>query len=462
MDALFRSSKSASDIVAETSKIGLEVTDISGDISTLSEISKRQAVFSGAIQTATKTLHESGRSVAAHAQSMTESIGSVGGEIETSRVRMDEAAALISGFVQEVQTIVTDVLSLQEELKRLTGFSNDINKITGQVNMLALNATIEAARAGEHGRGFAVVANEVRTLANETDIANKRIAETVKGLTARISGLVSISTESRDNAHKILQTTEMVNNNVDHVAHSFQNVQTGVEAINVEISHSQEQADELVENVSELSRGLETSAKTLESSSERISRMIGACEEVLCLSVEIGENKEDEQFLEWCKEAAAKISKSFEGAVARGEIALEGMFDSNYVKIAGSNPEQVMAKFTPITDKYVHNITEPILGLSDRIVFCAPVDERGYLPTHNKKFSQPQGADPVWNLANCRNRRIFNDRVGLAAGKHEKPFLIQMYRRDMGGGNFVLMKDLSVPIYIKGRHWGGLRLAYKA
>jgi methyl-accepting chemotaxis protein len=31
----------------------------------------------------------------------------------------------------------------------------------------------------------------------------------------------------------------------------------------------------------------------------------------------------------------------------------------------------------------------------------------------------------------------------------------------MGGGNFAIMKDLSAPIFVKGRHWGGLRLAYR-
>ena len=39
-------------------------------------------------------------------------------------------------------------------------------------------------------------------------------------------------------------------------------------------------------------------------------------------------------------------------------------------------------------------------------------------------------------------------------------FLLQVYRRDMGGGEFKMMKDLSAPIFIKGQHWGGLRLAY--
>jgi methyl-accepting chemotaxis protein len=49
----------------------------------------------------------------------------------------------------------------------------------------------------------------------------------------------------------------------------------------------------------------------------------------------------------------------------------------------------------------------------------------------------------------------------LAAGRSTKKFLLQSYRRDMGGGRFVAMNDVSAPITIAGRHWGGLRIAYK-
>jgi hypothetical protein len=38
--------------------------------------------------------------------------------------------------------------------------------------------------------------------------------------------------------------------------------------------------------------------------------------------------------------------------------------------------------------------------------------------------------------ANCRNRRIFNDAAGLAAGQNQRSYSIQSYARDMGGGNY--------------------------
>jgi methyl-accepting chemotaxis protein len=81
--------------------------------------------------------------------------------------------------------------------------------------------------------------------------------------------------------------------------------------------------------------------------------------------------------------------------------------------------------------------------------------------THNKSYCQPQRpGDVVWNTANSRYRRIFNDRTGLASARNQRPFLLQTYRRDMGGGRFVLLKEATAPIMVNGRHWGGLRLAF--
>jgi methyl-accepting chemotaxis protein len=96
------------------------------------------------------------------------------------------------------------------------------------------------------------------------------------------------------------------------------------------------------------------------------------------------------------------------------------------------------------------------------MAFCAMIDTNGYLPVHNKIYSHPQRpGDATWNTANSRNRRIFNDAAGLAAGRNQRAYLIQSYARDMGNGNTVMMREIDVPIRIKGRHWGGFRTAYR-
>ena len=53
------------------------------------------------------------------------------------------------------------------------------------------------------------------------------------------------------------------------------------------------------------------------------------------------------------------------------------------------------------------------------------------------------------------------DRAVKKVADNTKPFLLQTYRRDMGGGNFVLMKDLSSPILVRGRHWGAFRMGFR-
>ena len=160
--------------------------------------------------------------------------------------------------------------------------------------------------------------------------------------------------------------------------------------------------------------------------------------------------------------AAEQIGAVFQTGLDDGTVSLEDLFDDDYRTVEGSNPVQHLTRFTAFTDKELPAIQEPAMESHEAIIFCAAVDRNGYLPTHNLKYCHPQKPDdPVWNAANCRNHRIFNDRTGLAAGRNTEPFLVQSYLRDMGGGNYVLMKDLSVPIHVGGRHWGGVRVGYK-
>ncbi len=173
----------------------------------------------------------------------------------------------------------------------------------------------------------------------------------------------------------------------------------------------------------------------------------------------VGDAK-DHAFVVMVQKASRKIADLLESAVDTNRIGLEDLFDEGYMPIEGTNPQQHKTQFLALADQLLPEVQEAVLADNESIVFAVAVDRNGYLPTHNRKYSLPQGDNPVWNAAHCRNRRIFDDKCGLAAARNMTPILLQTYLRDMGGGEIAIMRDASSPITVKGRHWGGFRVAY--
>ncbi len=171
---------------------------------------------------------------------------------------------------------------------------------------------------------------------------------------------------------------------------------------------------------------------------------------------------ENTEFVTRAMEAGETLTRMFETAVDSGALTLDDLFDDNYQEIPGTNPVQHRTRFLEWTERALPGFQENFLAGDRRMVFSVAVDRNGYLPVHNKVYSQPQRpGDAVWNAANSRNRRIFNDMAGLAAGRNTRSYLIQSYARDMGNGVTVMMREIDAPIRVRGRHWGGFRTAYK-
>jgi methyl-accepting chemotaxis protein len=219
--------------------------------------------------------------------------------------------------------------------------------------------------------------------------------------------------------------------------------------------------DSTLAEIRGLADGVHRSSLNLENADGRVQELLSVSETLIGFIADSGIETQDTPLIRLAVDTAARISSEFEAAIQRGEISATQLFDERYREIRGTDPKQFMTDYVEFTDRLLPPIQDPLQKTDPRIVFCVAWARGGYLPTHNPEYRQPQGKDPQWNAAHCRNRRIFDDRAVRRVAQNTKPFLVQTYRRNMGGGQFALMKDVSSPIFVNGRHWGAFRIGYK-
>lgn len=163
------------------------------------------------------------------------------------------------------------------------------------------------------------------------------------------------------------------------------------------------------------------------------------------------------RMLDIVHQAALTAGSVFEQGIDAGRIGLDDLFDECHQPIANSWPQKYHTRRDGFTDQAMVPVQERLLSEYDWLVYAICTDRKSYVPTHNRRFSQPLTGNRETDLANSRTKRIFDDPVGKRCGAHQRPFLLQIYRRDTGE----ILHDISAPIYVHGRHWGGFRIGYK-
>ena len=442
------------------SGLGSEIVDIAAFLDTLHHTADEQletlsdsAAALRSLDTASRTAGAAVADLSATAQA---SLDAVQASVDTLRGAAETSKA-VSGWVTDFEGKIGQV---RLSLSAVMAANARIADIAVHVNILAINARIEAARAGDAGRGFAVVADAIKDLSHKTSRAAEEVTEQTAHLNRTFAVLHTESETVAIDARRIIDDAAATDAALMDIAGTIRAATDQTAVIAGQMAQVDSASRSFVPAFSRLSELATRTGDGVTQATARSTALIARSEAIVQEAATLGGQSVDTPFIAFVQDTAARIAQRWEAAIAQGRIAASDLFDEAYVPIPGTDPQQVRTRFTAFCDATLPALQEPALQLDPRVVFCAAVDRHGYLPTHNAKFSQPQSADPVWNATHCRNRRIFDDRVGLKAGRNTAPFLLQVYRRDMGGGNFVMMKDVSAPIRIGGRHWGGLRLAY--
>jgi methyl-accepting chemotaxis protein len=452
------------DIAERFGKLGAEITDISGRIGDVTRQLDGQTQGLHRVVAAVDQVSRANRAIqqAAEGAQTTASTVRNGLERVTGSVRLglNSAQSDIEALSQGAQSISQALAQAVADAHKVRASSDAIQAITREIQLLSINAGVEAARSGAAGRGFAVIAAAVKHLAEQTRDATALSSKQLDALVNSVDLLASKSEENALTARRASDESQSIAQQVGELDSFSRGVVELIGEIDAISNPTRDNAiafAKVGEDLRALVDGVDHSSENLDKASQRAETLVSISEGILGAIAASGVRTAQSELIATAMETAARIGGLFEQALDRGELSLTDLFDEGYQPIPGSDPVQHMTRFVKLCDRLLPPIQEPLLASNRRIVFCAAVDRNGFLPTHNVKYSHPQGNDPVWNNANCRNRRIFDDRTGLAAARNRKPFLLQTYRRDMGGGQFLVMEDLSAPIMVKGRHWGGFR-----
>ncbi len=166
--------------------------------------------------------------------------------------------------------------------------------------------------------------------------------------------------------------------------------------------------------------------------------------------------------IERAQDFARQVAAAMEAALDRGLTSEDELFQARYEPMpAGSEPRQYLCASLPALETVLPPVLAQMLASDPRLAFAVAGDRNGYVPVHHAEYSvPPRPGDAAWNAAHVRNRRIFDNRIGISAGRSVRPFLVQRSQQEIGRG-VETFSEVAAPVRVRGRHWGGVRTAYR-
>lgn len=403
---------------------------------------------SSAVRAASESQVEELEQAQSAATQLAEGLRAAAGALDSVRGIADEAAGLAGKATRIADAFQQTMRAVEDSTRRADSIIEMIDTVALQTNILSINAGIEAARAGDAGRGFAVVAREIRALSERTAGAAREVRGTLDGIHERMG----------DGLHQAGETGQALQQVLALMQRAGEAMREGSQRVQAQVAEVGGLQARVGDAVGEARRNLE-SVEDMQAVSTEMAGQI----EVLHDCVGLFRLPEDPlreprhaRALQLAQRGAEAAGRALEGLVTARHLDLEALFERRYQPIPRTEPQKHSTAFDALCDEVLPSLQEPLAATEAWVVYAICANRDGYVPTHNNRFCQPLTGDPKQDLVHNRTKRIFSDRVGRTVGAHTDPYRLQVYRRDTGQ----IMFDLSVPIRVHGRHWGGFRVGY--
>ncbi|SFP41409.1 methyl-accepting chemotaxis protein [Qipengyuania nanhaisediminis] len=374
--------------------------------------------------------------------------------------QIQSSLSQITNLLDLVETLATHVTGFAAAMDQVKRCSQDIEQIAETTNILALNATIEAMRAGEAGRTFAVVANEVKSLAGETRKATDEISDVIETLGTEAATVIERIEAGAKASNEAKSSVASIDATISGVSQLVEEVDQQNDQIARATGMMTEHVDRVSAVIESFDRAASENENKLATAHDRMEELELTASDMFDKLVKAGLSPQDSQLVERAIDHAKNLARIAEEAIEKGELTMEQFFDTDYKEVPGTNPQLFRNKLSDWADRNWRPIIDSVVAEGGPIMMCSPADMNGFLPTHVSDRSRKPTGDLTHDTKYCRNGRIMLEGVDVAAKKSTDPYMMAVYRQEGDGKNYVVVRNVYVPLIINGRRWGDSELAY--
>jgi len=244
------------EIAASSNDISAQISQLEGQTNSNHELLTTHSHEMEMAITSVNEMSSTAYSVAQRAATSAKQTQQTSHEAKQSKIAVQEVVDGVLALVEKVENASDNVHLMVQETDQIANVLKVIGDIAEQTNLLALNAAIEAARAGEQGRGFAVVADEVRSLASRTRQSTCEVDAMFNKFKTGSEAVVTSMTSTQISCQKTATTTSTVMDSLHIMTDS-------------------------VNEISDLSAQIATSAKQQSAVTEEMNRNMSAIQGVI-------------------------------------------------------------------------------------------------------------------------------------------------------------------------------------